>query len=204
MEYFARVGFVVVLGVCILSGCGKSAPDGSQAAAPTGGTPAATSPATEAIATAASDFLDAILKGDTQRASARLTPQAIERIIASGIQFQPQGLKTAEFRIGEIRTPSQNQAIVQCVLIDKSPEGKQESEEMCCLMRHVETDWRVSGIAYGKGPNQPWTLSDFETGQTMTIARQPTPGVTGQPAPGTPGRPSPRTAAEPAPTATVR
>ena len=70
---------------------------------------------------------------------------------------------------------------------------------MCCLMRHVETDWRVSGIAYGKGPNQPWTLSDFETGQTMTIARQPTPGVTGQPAPATPGRPSPRTAAEPAP-----
>jgi hypothetical protein len=200
----ARVGFVTVLGVGFFSGCGKSASDGATANAPTGGAAAATSSATEAIATAASDFLDAILKGDTQRASARLTPQAIERIIASGIQFQPQGLQTAEFRIGEIRTPSQNQAIVQCVLTDKSADGKQESEEMCCLMRHVEEDWRVSGIAYGKGPNQPWTLSDFETGRTTTIARQPSPGLTGQPADPTSGRPSPRTAAEPTPPAAVR
>jgi hypothetical protein len=204
MECVARVGFVAALAVCILSGCGQSAPDTSTAAATTTGTASATSSATQAIATAASDFLDAILKGDTQRASARLTPQAIERIIASGIQFQPQGLQTAEFRIGEIRTPSQNQAIVQCVLTDKSADGKQESEEMCCLMRHVENDWRVSGIAYGKGANQPWTLSDFETGRTTTIARQPSPGLTGQPTSATPGRPSPRTATETADPATVR
>jgi hypothetical protein len=204
MRRFARTGLVAVLGVCLFSGCSKSGSDAPVANAATNTSAAATSPSTEAIAHAASDFLDAVLKGDTQRASARLTPQAIERIIASGIQFQPQGLQTAVFRIGEIRTPSQNQAIVQCVLTDTAQDGKADSEEMCCLMRHVENDWRVSGIAYGKGPNQPWTLSDFETGQTMTIARQPSRGLTGQPAASTAGRPSPpRTAGETSPT-TVR
>jgi hypothetical protein len=206
MECLTRVGLFIVLGVCILTGCGESGSNVETTSRPNGSAAAPATPAgTEVIAEAAADFLDAILKGDTQRASARLTPQAIERIIASGIQFQPQGLKTAVFRIGEIRTPSQNQAIVQCVLTDTSTDGKQESEEMCCLMRHVEEDWRVSGIAYGRGANQPWTLSDFETGQTTTIARQPSPASMGQPATAPAARPSPpRTATETAPATTVR
>jgi hypothetical protein len=198
MKCFNQAALVAFLGISILSGCGQGTPDGSVAAdTSSSATTAAASTTTEAISHAASDFLDAVLKGDTQRASARLTPQAIERIIASGIQFQPQGLQTAVFRIGEIRTPAQNQAIVQCVLTDKPAAGKEESEEMCCLMRYVENDWRVSGIAYGKGPNNPWTLSDFETGQTMTIARQPAPGSAATSTSPAAGRPSPpRTAGE--------
>jgi hypothetical protein len=43
---------------------------------------------------------------------------------------------------------------------------------MCCLLRKVENDWRVSGIAYGTGPDKPWTLTDFESGQNMAIPRQ--------------------------------
>ena len=54
-------------------------------------------------AQAAYDFLDAVLKGDTERASHRLTPVALERIAASGKQFAPPGLETATFRIGEVR-----------------------------------------------------------------------------------------------------
>jgi hypothetical protein len=64
---------------------------------------------------------------------------------------------------------------------------------MCCLMRFVENDWRVSGIAYGTGPNQPWMLSDFETGKSTTISRQPA-------APGAPNAGPPRMAQEPAAT----
>ena len=190
MGRIARVGLAVFLSSSVLSGCGTKTSDNPTTRSEGGGAGASTSPATEAIAQAAADFLDAILQGDTQRASARLTPQAIERIIASGIQFQPQGLQTADFKIGEIRTPSQDQAIVQCVLTDQTPDGLEESEEMCCLMRHVENDWRVSGIAYGKGPNQPWTLTDFETGHTTAIPRQPTPG-SADPAGAMAGRPSP-------------
>ena len=43
---------------------------------------------------------------------------------------------------------------------------------MCCLLRRVDNDWRVSGIAYGTAPDQPWTLTDFETGQNTPIPRQ--------------------------------
>jgi hypothetical protein len=155
------------------------------------------------VARAAADFLDAVLKGDTQRASARLTPQAMQRIIASGKQFAPPGLDTATFRIGQVRAPANGQALVQCVLTDSSAADAPKEEEMCCLMRFVENDWRVSGIAYGTAPDQPWTLSDFETGQNVAIPRQATmqgsPGSAAQNQAASSGRPSPpRTAQEPA------
>jgi hypothetical protein len=202
MHRILGLGLTTILGICVQTGCGKSESSGSGATA-AGGASAngALDPATSKVAKATADFLDAVLKGDTQRASARLTPQAMQRIIASGKQFAPPGLETASFRIGQIRTPSQDQALVQCVLTDASG-GKQHSEEMCCLMRFVDNDWRVSGIAYGTAPNQPWTLSNFETGQNTTIPRQQM-GRTasGDMAAGnTGGRPSPRTAQEPAPT----
>jgi len=176
MDCITRVGIVTVLGLGLLAGCGKSSStDGAVAA---GGGPAitATDPASNPIAKAAYDFLDAVLKGDTQRASARLTPQAIQRIVSSGKQFSPPGLESATFKIGEVRAPSDDQAIVQCVLTD-SAEGTPHSEEMCCLLRKVENDWRVSGIAYGTTPDKPWTLTDFESGQSMAIPRQTMSGM---------------------------
>jgi len=209
MDRFTQFSFVTLVGFCFLAGCG----DGSSSATPAATATAASTATTdtgpmpiEDISRAASDFLDAVLKGDTQRASARLTPQAMQRIIASGKQFAPPGLETATFRIGQIRAPSRTQALVQCVLTDTSSGESPRSEELCCLMRLVENDWRVSGIAYGTGPDQPWTLSNFETGQTMPIARQPMARAGAGPQPAAPagGRPSPpRTAQEPAP-ATVR
>ncbi len=95
----------------------------------------------------------------------------MERIIESGKQFAPPGLETATFRIGQVRMPSANQALVQCILTDASTPGSPRSEEMCCLLKLVENDWRISGIAYGTAGNQPWTLSDFETGKTTAIPR---------------------------------
>jgi hypothetical protein len=204
MDCITRIGLGTLLGISLLTGCGKGPSDGS-AANPAAAAASSPPPATQAIAGAASDFLDAVIKGDTQRASARLTPQAMQRIIASGTQFQPPGLPTAEFRIGAIRTPSQNQAIVQCVLTDTAAEGGARSEEMCCLLRHVENDWRVSGIAYGTGANQPWTLSDFESGLTTSIPRQQMRNATGpQPSTMPAGRPSPLRTADPSPPAIVR
>src|SRR5688572_2313121 len=109
MDRTFRIGFVLLFGLTTLAGCGSSAsPDAQgQAAAPA---PAAVGnaamPSTDEIAQAASDFLDAVLKGDSQRASARLTPQAIQRISQSGMPFAPPGLETATFKLGEIRTPA--------------------------------------------------------------------------------------------------
>jgi hypothetical protein len=192
MSQVARTGCVgaaFILSACFIVGCNRGASDGTANAGRQGGSP--TSASSDTIAKAAADFLDAVLKGDTGRASARLTPQAMQRIIASGKQFAPPGLETATFQIGGVRSPAEGQAIVQCVLTDTSAGDTPRSEEMCCLMRLVDNDWRVSGIAYGTGPNQPWMLSDFETGKSTTISRQPT-------APSTPVPTPPRIAKEPA------
>ena len=202
MNSITRAASITLLGVGFLAGCGDDAPS-ADSGATTASSPAANAapPSDNAVTRAAADFLDAVLKGDTQRASARLTPQAIERIIASGKQFAPPGLETATFKIGDVRMPSPSQALVQCVLTDVSADGQARNEELCCLMRLVENDWRVSGIAYGTGPDQPWTLSDFETGRTMPIARQASEQTpAGQQAADNPAtRPSPpRTAQEPA------
>jgi hypothetical protein len=190
----ASIGIVV--GCCLLSGCGQTSSNETVSATPATNV----APNTDAVARAAADFLDAVLKGDTQRASARLTPQAMQRIIASGKQFNPPGLESATFRIGQVRSPAKGQALVQCVLTDNS--ASNAPEEMCCLMRFVDNDWRVSGIAYATAADQPWMLSDFETGQNIAIPRQPSmqapAGQTVQAA--DTGRPSPpRTASEQAP-----
>jgi hypothetical protein len=116
-----RLSVVTVLSLGLLAGCSKhDAPDASASAS--NGVPQIqeTDPSTNPMAKAAYDFLDAVLKGDTQRASARLTPTAMQRIIASGKNFSPPGMETASFKIGEVRAPSADQAIVQCVLTDTS------------------------------------------------------------------------------------
>ena len=164
----AFVSAAILLSSAVISGCNQSPSNEAASSATT----APANPLTDAVARAAADFLDAVLKGDTQRASARLTPLAMQRIIASGKQFAPPGLESATFRIGQVRAPANGQALVQCVLTDTSVADSPRNEEMCCLMRLVDNDWRVSGIAYGTSPNQPWTLSDFETGQNTLIPRQ--------------------------------
>jgi hypothetical protein len=145
--------------------------------------------------------MQAVIEGNSQAASALLTPQAMERIIAMNTPFNPSGLQSATFQLGEIRTPAQDQAIVQFLLTDSSATSP-TPEEGCCLLKKVANEWRVSGIAYGLGPNQPWTLNDFETGQSTAIPRQPVRGNAVQQASATSpvGRPSPpRTAEEMAP-----
>lgn len=203
MDCINRVGLVTVLSVALFAGCsGGSSSNATATAAADGSQPAAhqTDISSNPVARAASEWLDAVLKGDTQRASARLTPQAMQRIIESGKQFSPPGVDTEGFRVGEVRMPSQEQAIVQCVL-NYNAGGAHHSEEMCCLMRRVDNDWRVSGIAYGTAPDKPWTLTDFETGQDVPIPRQDMPdaGTAAVDATGAANRPSPPRTAQEAP-----
>jgi hypothetical protein len=187
MNCTTRLSVVTAFSLGLLAGCSKhDAPNTGASAENEVPQIKETDPSTNPMAKAAYDFLDAVLKGDTQRASARLTPQATQRIVASGKSFSPPGMQTASFKIGEVRAPSADQAIVQCVLTDTS-EGTPHSEEMCCLLRKVENDWRISGIAYGTTPDKPWTLTDFESGQNMAIPRQTMGGMANnQPNGGTP------------------
>jgi hypothetical protein len=169
-----RVGLLMVVSAALFAGCsGSSSQDAMATTSAEGGqqtTRANTS--SNPIAQATSEWLDAVLKGDKQRATARLTPQARQQILKNDMEFSPPGgVQTVVFQVGEVRTPSQDQAIVQCVL-NYSASGKQHSEELCCLMRFVDNEWRVAGIAYGTGLDKPWMLTNFETGQDVPIPRQ--------------------------------
>lgn len=194
-----------VFATSLITGCSNSSSSdaGSNGSTSSQGAsvPSATS---EAVTRAATDFLDAVIKGDTQRASARLTPQAMQRIVASGKQFTPPGLETATFKIGEVRTPTTDRAIVSCTLTDNST-GNATTEEMCCVLKFVENDWRVAGIAYWAGPDLDGTMSDFETGQSTPIPRNMSPTNMAGPATTPAGVPAtqtnpPRVATEPAAT----
>ena len=206
MMRYASLLIMLLVSTILFAGCGKQSATDSTPEQTASTPPAATgtAPNTEAVTQAAADFLDAVLKGDTKRAKARLTPKSMERIVESGKQFSPPGLETASFRIGQIRMPSANQALVQCILTDAATPGSPRSEEMCCLLKLVENDWRVSGIAYGTAGNQPWTLSDFETGKSTAIPRPAAGGRSSAVQQAATTRPSPPRTAQEQPSGVVR
>lgn len=106
-------------------------------------------------------FLEAVIAGDTQRATSLLTPQAVQQIEKSGKAFAPPGLETANFRVGEVLNVSKTQAFVQCYLTS-STDDLQTQEEMCCVVKQIGSRWLISGIAFQLAPNRPPFILDFE------------------------------------------
>ena len=160
MERRLVVSVLVLL--LAVAGCSSSTttePASSGAASTT-----ASNPATYAdpAAQTAHEFLEAVVKGETARANALLTPIAVERIAASGKPFQLPGLANYTFRVGEVRHPTPDKAFVQCMGTDRSAEGKSVDEEFCWLMSLVGQDWRVAGISYTAGPQQTLMIYSFE------------------------------------------
>jgi hypothetical protein len=193
-------GFVTVLTIALSAGCSKSTPSNTSASAPAEGG-AATAQAdfsNNPIAQVASEFLDAVLKGDTQRGLTRLTPKAIEQIVADGKKFDPPGVDNPSFHVVGVASPTTDHSFVQCEF-NYTSQGAAHNEDMCCELRLVNNEWRVSGIAYGTSPDKPWILTDFETGRDIPIVRQASTDATaGTAGPeGNATRPSPpRTAQE--------
>ncbi len=186
----------------ILAGCSRGSASTDTPPAATGASAAAKTtpvpPPGDPVARVAYDFLDAVLKGDDQRVSACLTPIAIERLIASHQRFALPGVDSTTFQIGEVRKPSETQALVQCLLRDSSKPDDVRQEEICCLVRQVEGGWRVSGIAFNPGPGRQPAIIDFEASPSepmgMPVSQHPSAGPD---APAAPNRPSPpRTADE--------
>src|SRR5262245_23108496 len=146
MDRVARIVVGVLSVLVVISGCGKEPSSDAPAANPAGPQTGiviknAADPATNPTARAASDFLPAVIKGETQTSKALLTPRAIQHIDETKAIVAPTGLDNYTFQIGEVRTPTASQAIVQCVLTKSLADGKTNSEEMCCLMRLVDNQW---------------------------------------------------------------
>jgi hypothetical protein len=194
----AIVGAAALGGLCFLTGCSKSP---SSDAAPSAQSAAAPSPETAAIERATSDFMDAVLKGDIQRASTRLTPEAMQRITASGLQFAPPGFGNETFKIAEVRSPQVDMACVSCVVTDVSDPAGPRQMEIAWSLRRIGNEWRVFGMGVPSTMNRPGFMQNFETGQFVPFARDPAMTGTGSPSSSpptsTPALP-PRMATEPA------
>ncbi len=173
-----RLGWIVLC-VCALAGCsgGSTSEPAPQAKGPS-----------DPAAQSAYQFFDAVLKGDTQRASNQLTPLAMQRIIERGEQFAPPGEDdTVSFRIGQVVRPYENSALVQCIVTEASADQQPQDTEVYCLLRLVDGRWRVSGIAREVGPDATAMIFNFETGEDT-----PAPGAT-------PSQTPPHVATRPAP-----
>jgi len=211
MRSNSLLAVIGLLGV-VLSGCsGNDAPEpaanrpGNQNPAANGsvagmasgaaGQTAGDGTATDPIAKVAADFLDAVVQGDTQRATQLLTPKAIARFKATDLSFASPELGAPEFKIGEVRRLSDTGAAANCQLT-----YEQRHEEMVCLLRLVDSGWRVAGIALEIEPGNPVSI-DFE----QMAPSEPPQVQSGQfvEDPTLQG-PAARTASEPAPTAPLR
>ncbi len=162
-----RTGVVVILSLALIAGCSHGSSSNTAGSANGGEN---TDFSKNPIAQVASNFLDAVLKGDTDRGKALLTPQAVQQIVANDRKFDPPGVDNPSFRIEAVRMPTDDHAFVQCAF-NYTAKGAVHNEEMCCALRLVNNEWRVSGIAYGTTPDKPWILSDFETGKDTPIPR---------------------------------
>ena len=161
------VGGIATLIISLFVGCGDSRPASTESTTsspgqqPALGANSASSEADEPILRAAGGFLEAVFQGDSQSAIGWLTPLAVQRIRQSNQAFAPPGLDTASFSLGQLRKPSSDRAIVQCIV---TPTG-QKQEEMCCMLRLVDGQWRVSGIAFQVSHDKRPFILDFEKPQ---------------------------------------
>lgn len=181
VKVLAWVGLVGIIG------CG-----GSETPAPTAAAKAAPSEAQpqDPIAAMAEEFLQAVVQGDTQRATRCLTPEAIAQFEASAQGFASPEIGAPKFSIGEVRRLGEGRAAVQCALQDE-----QGQAEMLCLLKQSAPGWRVSGVAYEAAPNQPPVILNFEQLEPPAPATPAVRSFVGQPA-GTLPAAAPRTAAE--------
>lgn len=158
--------------VVAVAGCSSDTSTEPNAAGSTAtSTPVPTTYADPA-AQVAHEFLDAVVKGETARANALLTPLAIERITASGKPFQLPGLANYTFRVGQVRRPAPDKAFVQCTGTDRNAPDKAVQEEFCWLMQLVGQDWRIGGISYSAGPQQTLMIYSFENPEKGAIPVQ--------------------------------
>lgn len=175
--------FALVVSCCTVGcGGGETPAPGPNDTSTTNNDSAATSRPSHPAGQAADKFMAAVVEGNIETATNLLTPRAIEQFAAQGKRFAPPGLGTATYRIGQVETPTPDQALVQCILIDKNATEGTAQEEICCMMRQVNGQWRVSGIAYDTGTSPEPVILSFEELPPMNPSQGQQVGADGAPA----------------------
>lgn len=150
-----RVYFgLIALSLTLLTGCNEGASTAPGVLAGPAGSAALSDPAAQV----ANEYLDAAIKGDTQRAVRLYTPLAVERMK----QFPLPGIADYTFQITGVGHPTDDKALVECRATSASPSGESVEEDLCLLLERVNDQWRVSGMAFNPDPTKPPMIFSFE------------------------------------------
>jgi hypothetical protein len=156
------------------AGCGgSSAPTSAEAAAvPASGKRPSAAPSTvparpnNPIAQVAFEFVDAMRRGDAEAARRLLTPLALSKVTEDYV-VAPPGSATARFEIGAVKMLATDDALVESDWIDIDVDGKPQRESSLVALRLVDGQWRVYGMVFDMGDDQPLMPVDFENPDTM-------------------------------------
>jgi hypothetical protein len=184
-----RVGLFVITSVLVISGCQQGTSDDQTAS-----NDSANSVLSDPAAQITSAYLDAVTRGDTERAIQLYTPLAAERMK----QFPLPGIADYSFRVTGVDHSAQDRAIVECQGTRVSPSGERATEDICCLLERLAVGWRISGMVFHPDRTKPPVVLDFQNPDRGAIPIQQWLAETGPPA--GESRPSPpQTAQESAP-----
>ncbi len=110
-------------------------------------------------------FLEAVRKGDDERAAGMFTPLAREKAAGMGIQVAPKGSDTASFQVGKVEYLAEDGARVQSKWADLDKDSKPRTDEITWMVRKEAEGWRVAGMATVVFDGKPPLLLDFENPQ---------------------------------------
>jgi hypothetical protein len=110
-------------------------------------------------------FLEAVRKGDDERAAGMFTPLAREKAAGMGIQVAPKGSDTAGFEVGKVDYLADDGARVQSKWTDLDKDNNQRTDEITWMVRKEAEGWRVAGMATVVFDGKPPLLLDFENPQ---------------------------------------
>jgi hypothetical protein len=147
-----RYCILPLIALTLSAGCGsESASDPATASAPS-----------DPVARVVYEFLEAVRIGDTETASARLTPLALQRTNELDLNISPPGSPTARFKVGTVEMVDAEKAVVECIWTDEDADGKSRDEMITWALKLNAGQWRISGMAADMGPDQPPVVMDFE------------------------------------------
>jgi hypothetical protein len=124
--------------------------------------PLAASAPSDPVARVVYEFLEAVRIGDTDAASSRLTPLALERTNELDLNISPPGSPTARFQVGVVEMVDAEKAVVECVWTDDDADGNPRDEKITWALKLNAGQWRISGMAADMGPDQLPVVMDFE------------------------------------------
>jgi len=174
-----------VLMGALLTGCGKPASSGPDAAS--GGNRGAADKSAPVADDAGSStaprnmdspegavyqFLTAIRAGDDKKTEAMFTNLARAKIAELQYNVTPPGSDTASFQLGKVEYLADDGARVEATWSDLDVDGKRQTENMLWMVRREPEGWRIAGMAATVFPGEPPVLLDFENLQEALLKLQ--------------------------------